>query len=174
MRYATAAISGLVALAAAAGAQAQTPQVWQGTAFITGFTTTAAQTACTANNTASPGDDYVVVYRPIIPGSTGNPATSDEGFSFFGGRNGVHYFTSVGVSFAIPGNAYIIELSSHASSSQVANTTVAPAIPFSLHITPAAISAKTQTVTIAGFLDNFFNVTGCDIKITAALDLRVN
>ncbi len=170
---ATAAVLALSALALPGQAQAVTPQVWQGTAFISGFTTPAAKEACTADNAASVGDDYVLVYRPIIAGSTTNPSSSDEGLSFFGGRNGVHYFTADGGSFATPSDAYIIVLDSHASSSQVSNTTVAPAIPYALKITKS-ITAKTPSVTISGSIGNFFNVSGCDITFTASLDLRID
>jgi hypothetical protein len=154
-------------------ARAVTPQVWQGTAFISGFTTPAAKEACTAANAASTGDDYVLVYRPIIAGSTTNPSSSDEGLSFFGVRNAVHYFTADGGSFATPSDAYIIVLDSHASSSQVSNTTVAPAIPYAMKITKT-ITVNTPSVTISGSIGNFFNVTGCDINFTASLDRRID
>jgi hypothetical protein len=165
---------GLGILVGATQARAANPQVWQGAAFITGFPNTTAEAACAAGNTASVGDDFVIEYRPIIPGSPANGTGNDEGISFFGGRNGLHYFTHTGVRFTTPGKAYVISLGSRASSSEVANTGVAPSIPFSLTISPANISLTTPTVTISGTLDDWFNVTGCNVTFNAALDRRNN
>jgi hypothetical protein len=173
MRSAGLAIFGMSLLAAAAQAQTSTePQVWQGEAFITGFTNKAAETACTTNNVASVGDYYLLVYRPIIPGSPNNPATSDEGLTFVGGRDALHYFTDDGVSFEKPGDGYLVYLSSHASSYQ--QTAAPAAIPFSLKITPAKISLKTPTISVAGSLDDWENTDGCNVTFTSSLVLRVD
>jgi hypothetical protein len=151
---------------------AQEPQVWQGEAFITGYQGSTAESACSAVGVASIGDFYLTIYRPIIPGSPNNPTSSDEGLTLFGARNGVHYFTADGVSFAKPGKAFIAFLSSLATFE--AQTATPATIPFDLKISPKKITLKTQTVSISGSLDDFDNVTGCDVTFTAALDLRVD
>jgi hypothetical protein len=172
MRLAAAAILGLSVVGSAATAATSTdPQVWQGQAFITGFTTSAAKSTCTAGNAASVGDYYLVVYRPIIAGSPNNGVTNDEGLSFFGTRNAVHYYTDDGVSLATPGNAYVIYLNSHAGSSEQ-NTSPA-AVPFNLKITKG-ITLKTQSITISGSLNDWEDASGCDITFSAALALRVD
>ena len=169
---AAAAVLGLSVLGGAAQAATSTdPQVWQGEAFVTGFTTAAAKTACTTGNIAAIGDYYLVVYRPIIAGSPNNPVTDDEGLSFFGSRNAIHYFTSDGVSFATPGNAFILYLSTHAESS--GQTATPAAVPFNLKITKG-ITLKTQAITITGSLNDWENVTGCDVTISAALTERID
>jgi hypothetical protein len=155
---------------AMAGGTSTEPQVWQGQAFITGFSSAAAEAACTAAGAASIGDYYVVIYRPIIPGSPNNPTTNDEGLEFVGGRNALRYHTNNGDSFAKPGEAVVEYLSSHA---QFTSTTTASA-PFHLNVSPAKITLTTQTVTMSGFLDGWENVEGCNIIFTAALDLRVD
>jgi hypothetical protein len=155
-------------LSTGGGAMAGEPQVWQGQAFITGFTSAAAEAACTAAGAAATGDYYVVIYRPIIPGSPNNQTTNDEGITFVGGRNALHYHTNNGVSFAKPGEATVDYLDSHA---EFPTPTSAA---FHLNISPAKITLTTQTVTMSGFLDGWENVDGCNITFTAALDLRVD
>jgi hypothetical protein len=163
------AIFGLVALGGAA--QAASPQVWQGEAFITGFTTAKAKATCTAGNTASIGDFYLVVYRPIIVGSANNGRTNDEGLTFFGSRNTVHYSTDDGVSFAKPGKGYVFYLDTHAGSS--GETTSPASVPFNLKITKG-ITLKTQNITISGSLNDWLSASGCDITFSAALTERVD
>jgi len=170
MRYAAAALLGITLAAGAARAQtASEPQVWQGEAFITGFTSAAAQTACATN--AAVGDYYLVIYRPIITGSPNNGVTNDEGLTFIGGRNAIHYFTDDGVSFAKPGDGYVLYLSTHAGSSGF--TTAPASVPFSLKITKG-ISLTTPNITITGSLDDWEATTGCDVTISSALALRVD
>jgi hypothetical protein len=164
---------GVLLLGGAARAQSSSePQVWQGEAFITGFTTGAAMSACTAQGTVSVGDYFLTIYRPIIPGSPNNPSTSDEGLSFFGGRNGLHYYTADGVSFSKPGNSYLEYLSTHAQSSGM--TTGSASVPFNLKITPAAITLTTPTIGIKGSIDDWENTSGCDVTFTASLVERVD
>lgn len=166
-------VAGFLAPGAAALAQTSTaPQVWQGEAFITGFTSPAAMSACSAQNTAAIGDYYLTIYRPIIPGSPNNPTSGDEGLSFIGSRNGLHYFTADGVSFKSPGNAFIVFLSSHAASG--VQTTGSPSVPFNLKITPAAIKLTTTSVTFSGSIDDWDNTTGCNVTLDASLVLRVD
>ncbi len=174
MRALAALAIGLGLVAGATHAQAQ--QVWQGTAFITGFTSTTAQAVCEAGNTAAIGNDFVVVYRPIILGSPNNGSGNDEGLSFFGGRNGLHYFTADNTRFPSATKAYLISLGSHANSQSAANTAAAPTIPVSVKITSptTAITLTTPAITLKGSLDNWFNVAGCNVNFTAALDLRVD
>jgi hypothetical protein len=173
MHRAAAVAAAIFGLSTGGGAMAGTaaePQVWQGQAFITGYANAAAEAACSATRAASIGDFYLVIYRPIIPGSPNNGSTNDEGITFFGGRNGLHYHTDVGISFAKPGEANIEYLGTHA---QFSGTATASA-PFRLKIAPARITLKTQTVTMSGSLDDWENVDGCNIMFTAALDLRVD
>lgn len=163
-----AAITGTTLLAGAAHATTLAT-VWQGSAFIT-----AVSSACATNNTAAVGDDYTIVYRPIIVGSAGNGVTNDAGLSFFSGRNGMHYFTKVGVAFKASGDAYFVYLGSRATSGDSGSTADPPTIPYALTIKPAPITTTTPTVTISGTVDDFFGTTGCNISFTSALDLRVD
>jgi hypothetical protein len=172
MRTLTVFAGAMLAAGISTAGMAQEPQVWQGEAFITGFPTKSAESTCTSQGIASVGDYYLLVYRPIIPGSQNNPSSDDEGLTFFGARNAIHYFTDPGVSFTSPGDAYILYLTTHASSD--GQTAPPAAIPFKLKISPKKISPTTQTVTISGSLDDFEDTTGCDVSITAALDLRVD
>jgi hypothetical protein len=151
-----------------AAATAAEPQVWQGQMFITGYTSTAAETACSTD--ALVGDYYLVVYRPIIAGSPENGVSNDEGLTFFGLRNALHYHTADGVSFSSPGDAFVEYFSTRAESS--ASSTAET--KFDLKIAPAKITLTTQTVTMSGFLDDWEDIAGCDITFTAALDLRVD
>ncbi len=121
---------------------------------------------------AADGGRTVQIEIGVDDESPENGSTNDEGLDFVGSRTDLHYFTSVGVSFAKPGNAYIIYLDSHAGSSQ--QTSGSPVIPFKLTIAPSPITLGTQTVTISGSLNDFDDVTGCDVTFTAALDLRVD
>jgi hypothetical protein len=174
MRTLTIVAGGILAagLSTTSVAQDTEPQVWQGESFITGFPTKAAESTCTSQGIASVGDYYLVIYRPIIPGSPENPTSDDEGLTFFGGRNAIHYYTDPGVRFAKRGDAYIVYLSTHADASS--QSTSPAAIPYDLKISPAKITLKTKTVTISGSIDDFENVSGCDVTLTAALDLRVD
>jgi hypothetical protein len=154
------------------GAQAADPQVWQGDAFITGYANATAQSVCVSGDIASIGDNYRIVYRPIIAGSPANSAKDNEGITFFGSRNAIHYYTDDGTSFAKPGKSYIIYLKTRAESS--GQTTPPAAIPFHLTISPTKITLTTQTVTISGTLDDFEDASGCNVTFTAALDRRVD
>jgi hypothetical protein len=161
----------LSVLGSAAQAQTSTePQVWQGEAFVTGFTSEVAKNAC--EGYAAVGDFYRVLYRPIIADSPENGVTHDEGLTFIGSRNALHYYTDNGVSFAKPGNGYAIYLGTHAQSSSETN---GPAtIPFRLQIGPEKITLNTKVVTISGSLDSWENHTGCNVEISAALTLRID
>ena len=169
---AAAAALGLSFLGIGAQAASAPPQVWQGDAFITGFTNAAAESVCVSGGVASIGDNYRIVYRPIISGSPANSAKDNEGITFFGSRNAIHYYTDAGTSFAKPGKAYIIYLKTRAESSL--QVTPPAAIPFHLTISPTKITLTTQTVTISGTLDDFEDVSGCNVSFTAALDRRVD
>ena len=156
VRYAAAAATAL-ALSATAPAHAAS-QVWQGTLFITSVTD-----ACSAANT-SVGDYYTVVYRPIISGSQSGP----EGLSFIGSRSGQYWSTlSSTASFQSPALANILSFGSHATRSYATS-----AGGYSLIILPNVVTLQTPTVTMTGQLSNFWNVSGCNVTVSAALTER--
>jgi hypothetical protein len=161
MRFAAAAVLALAALATAGQAQAASePQVWQGTVFVESVTG-----ACTTAGVTSVGDYYTMVYRPIIPGSQTGP----EGLTFIGARAGQAWYTlSATASFSSPAVANILALYSHATSTFAASTG-----GYSLTILPAPIATNTPTVTITGMLSNFWDTSGCNVTISAALAARV-
>jgi hypothetical protein len=160
MRFKAAAILGMTALAAATQAWATEPQVWQGTVFIDSVTG-----ACTTANVAAVGDYYTMVYRPIIAGSQTGP----EGLTFIGARDGQAWYTlSDSASFKSAAEANILTLGSHATSDFATS-----AGGYSLTILPEPIGLTTPTVTITGLLSNFWDVSGCNVTISAALAARV-
>jgi hypothetical protein len=165
------AIIGFLAMGGTAKAQTSTePQVWQGDAFVIGFPSAAAKTAC--DGYAVIGDFYRVLYRPIIADSPDNGVTHDEGLTFIGSRNALHYYTDNGVSFVTPGNAYVIYLGTHGQSSSQTNWPAT--IPFHLQFAPQTVALDTKVVTIHGTLDSWENHTGCNVEIRAALTLRID
>jgi hypothetical protein len=174
LRIARSALFGISLLAGVAQAQASSdPQVWQGEVFITGFTNGTAKTVCTDDGVAAVGDFYLLVYRPIIKGSPENGVSSDEGLTFFSSRDATHYNTDDGVSFAKPGKGYVTFFSSHAEAR--AQPTMPPAsVPFDLKITPAKISLTTPTIAITGSVDDFDDVSGCNVTLAASLVRRVD
>lgn len=154
-----AAIATALALGATAPAQAAS-QVWQGTLFITSVTG-----ACAAANTST-GDYYTVVYRPIISGSQNGP----EGLSFISSRSGQYWSTlSSTASFQSAAQANILSFGSHATQSYAASGG-----GYSLIILPDVVTLQTPTVTMTGQLSNFWNVSGCNVTVSAALTQRVN
>jgi len=165
------AVIGLLVMGGTGKAQtSEEPQVWQGEAFVIGFPSEAAQTAC--EGYAEIGDFYRVLYRPIIPDSPENGVTHDEGLTFIGSRNALHYYTDNGVSFVAPGNGYVIYLGTHGQSSR--QTSSPAAVPFHLQIAPERIALNTTFVNISGTLNSWEDHTGCNVVIKAALTSRID
>jgi hypothetical protein len=165
------AIIGLLVMGGTAKAQTSgEARVWQGEAFVIGFPTEAAQTAC--EGYAGIGDFYRVLYRPIIADSPENDITHDEGLTFIGSRNALHYYTDNGVSFAAPGYGYVIYLGTHGQSSRETNPPATA--PFHLQIAPERIKLNTTFVTMNGTLSRWEAHIGCNVEIRAVLTLRID
>jgi hypothetical protein len=145
---AAAAIS--LALASLPGAALAAASVWDGFATVT-----AATTKCSGVSGAAPGDTHVSVFRPKIASTEGPTFLS---FVFLRGavtqentsEATVHQMNGLG-------NYSGFLVGSHAAFSQYTGT-------YDITLFPAVITAETPSVTINGTINNFLNVSGCDVS----------
>jgi hypothetical protein len=139
-----------VALASLPGAVLAAASVWDGFATVT-----AATTKCSGVSGAAPGDTHVSVFRPKIASTEGPTFLS---FVFLRGAV-THENTSEATVHQMNGlgNYSGFLVGSHAAFSQYTGT-------YDITLFPAVITAETPSVTINGTINNFLNVSGCDVS----------
>jgi hypothetical protein len=147
-----------VGLSTASIAQVTEPSVWQGNVFFT-----SVSQACTG--IAAEGDFQLVVYRPYIAGSPAN--SPNDGLLLVTSRSAFLVEATHKTLRGKTAEAKETALTSHAGFSDAPTTVEA------LEIKPGKITPATPVVEIlSGTIDNYFNVSGCNIGISGALTLR--
>jgi hypothetical protein len=138
-----------------------TQAAWQGIATVTA--STAAQCAGVGGTTV--GDAMVSVFRPKIASTDTNTYLS---FSFLRATFTVENTSESTIhQMHGAGNDDILGVDGRAKFIDGTGT-------YSLTINPAMVVATTAVITITGKINNYFDVTGCDVTFTGVYAKRVN
>ncbi len=138
-----------------------TQAAWQGIATVTASTT--AQ--CAGIGATTVGDAMVSVFRPKIASTDTKTYLS---FVFLRAAFTVENTSESTIhQMHGAGNDDILGVDGRANFIDGAGT-------YSLAISPAAVVATTPVITITGKINNYFNVTGCDVTFTGVYAKRVN
>lgn len=148
------------------GAAAQAVPYWDGVALVDSVTA-----ACANNGFIGPRELMRSAYRaktgiagePSNPGLTFNQARSSHAFFRNGGTANANTMNGAGTAkgFLIRGNVTTIP----SPTQTTYNAT------FNFKVSPATITATTQTVTIDGWINNWRNVPNCKVTFRAAYRL---
>jgi len=165
LRTTTAAIAALFITTAGATAQTAFPY-WHGAALVDAVTP-----ACKNNGFVAVNDFFTSNYRAKT-GIAGEP--NNPGITFDATRSSYAFFRSGGTA-----NANTMHGAGTASGMLIrGNVTTIPsptqgnyAATFSFKVTPATITATTQTISIDGWINNWRNVAGCKVTFRAAYRL---
>jgi len=159
---ASAALISAALIAAPGAAKAAYQQVvWEGYATNVGATA-----ACAGVGGTGKGATYVSIYRPKIL-----PTDTASYLSFM--------YLRAGITFLNTSETTVHQMHGSGTYTGIAINSRAKGFgysggSYSLAIAPAVVSASTEVVEIKGTINNYFNVTGCDLNFVGIYVKRID